>query len=394
MTGLDLRRIKSAPAFAVNVLHSLERAGVDSEKEAGAAGILLAAKVAFLGSSAAYRNTVAQVSRKETHMSWVFLAGDTVYKLKKPVRFPYLDFSTLDRRKQACLAELTVNRRLAPGIYRGVVPLTVSSGGLAIAGDGVIVDWLVVMRRLADEDMLDRKLTSGHLEVRDLDRLAATLARFYRHAARVPVSPAVHLSRWRAKLAENRQALFAGRFGLDAGELSFIDRAQRMFLHRNADRLRRRVIEHAIVDGHGDLRPEHISLASPIAIIDGLEFNPAFRVCDPFDELASLAVECEHAGAGWVGRYLIRRTGRLLRESPGDDLLAFYGCYRATLRARLSIAHLIDPDCRTPEKWPRLAMRYLAMAGRQAQLLTANFAQRKRATGGLMRIKDRPEKAL
>src|SRR5208283_2544205 len=103
----------------------------------------------------AYRPPVPEVVRRETHMSEVFLADDRVYKLKKPVRFPYLDFSTLARREAACRAELKLNRRLAPNVYLGVVPLACSAQGLAIAGDGEVVDWLVVMTRLDESQMLD-----------------------------------------------------------------------------------------------------------------------------------------------------------------------------------------------------------------------------------------------
>ena len=111
----------------------------------------LAEKVAFLSQPTAYPRPVSEVIRRETHMSWVFLAGDKVYKLKKPVRFPYLDFSTLGRREAACRAELDLNRRLAPDVYLDVVPLVAAPRGLSIGAPGEVADWLVVMRRLEDQ---------------------------------------------------------------------------------------------------------------------------------------------------------------------------------------------------------------------------------------------------
>src|SRR5499427_9676333 len=114
----------------------------------GADGVSLDEKVAFLSRTTSYRPPVRRVGRRETHMSWVFLAGEEVYKLKKPLRFPYLDFSTLARREAACRAELTLNRRLAPNVYKAVVPIRWSSRGLTISGPGDIADWLVVMQRL------------------------------------------------------------------------------------------------------------------------------------------------------------------------------------------------------------------------------------------------------
>ena len=111
-------------------------------------------------------------------MSHVFLVGDQVFKLEKPVRFPYLDFSTLQRREAACRAEIELNRRLTPDVYRGVVPLVRSATGLAIGGRGEVVDWLVVMKRLDENQMLDRVIAAGRLQRWQIDRLASTLVNF------------------------------------------------------------------------------------------------------------------------------------------------------------------------------------------------------------------------
>ena len=127
----------------------------------------LDAKVDFLSRPERLRSYAGATSlRRETHMSWVFLAGDRVYKLKKPVRFPYLDFSTLERREAACRAELRLNRRLAPDIYLDVVPLTETGGRLSIGGDGTPVDWLVMMKRLDERFMLDLMIEDRRLEYR------------------------------------------------------------------------------------------------------------------------------------------------------------------------------------------------------------------------------------
>ena len=123
-------------------------------------------------------------------MSWVFLAGDRVYKLKKPVRFPYLDFSTLQRREAACRAELDLNRRLAPDVYLGRRAARCNARGLSLGGSGTIVDWLVVMRRLDESQTLEHVIEERRVETWQLDRLAATLVQFYRRAKPVLISPA------------------------------------------------------------------------------------------------------------------------------------------------------------------------------------------------------------
>ncbi len=334
----------------------------------------LADKVEFLLRSDAYRPPAVEITRHETHMSEVFLVGDRVYKLKKPVRFPYLDFSTLARREAACRAELKLNRRLALDTYREVTPLTGSPCGLAIGGEGAVVDWLVVMNRLDETQMLDQVIANGRLQRWQLDRLAAVLVQFYRHASPVLISPAVHAAELWRSLAYNRRILLDPRFPLPCGRIRYIDAMQRRFLTARAALLAERVRERRIVDGHGDLRPEHVCLGDPVRIIDCLEFNPRLRMVDPFDEIAFLCVECERLGAAWAGEYLRRRIVHALKDGKSEALFIFYRCHRATLRARLAIAHLLEADPRTPQKWAPLARRYLELAAADAVRLERSLA--------------------
>lgn len=329
----------------------------------------LGAKVEFLSRGEAYAPTMAQVIRRETHMSWVFLVGDRVYKLKKPVRFPYLDFSTLALREAACRAELQLNRRLAPDVYLDVTPVVQSADGLSIGGSGVTVDWLVVMRRLDERNTLEHAIVEKRLQEWQLDRLAVTLAHFYLHSHPISLSSAVHLAEWRRSLVNNRSILLDPRLGMPTGLVRRIDHMQRRFLARRAKVLVNRVRRRRIVDGHGDLRPEHIWLGDPVEIIDCLEFNPRLRAVDPYDEIAFLSVECERLGAAWAGEYIRRRLVHILGDRCPEELFLFYRCYRATLRARLAIAHLLEENPRTPKKWPPLAWKYLGIAAKDATRL-------------------------
>jgi aminoglycoside phosphotransferase family enzyme len=149
-----------------------------------------------------------------------------------------------------------------------------------------------------------------------------------------------------------------------------IARAQRRFLDSQPELVASRVSARKIVDGHGDLRPEHIFIEDTIRIIDCLEFNPKLRAVDPLDEVAYLSIECESLGAPWASAYLCRR---ILRAGDGSGvskaLFRFYRCYRATLRARLTLAHLLEPKPRTPEKWLPLARVYLRIAAADANHL-------------------------
>jgi aminoglycoside phosphotransferase family enzyme len=322
----------------------------------------LAEKVAFLGRADIYGATGPVICR-ETHMSWVFLAGSEAYKLKKPLRLPYLDFSTLERRRAACEAELALNRRLAPDVYKHLTPLTRSGGRYELGGAGEVVDWLVVMRRLDESASLERLLLAGTLTVRQLDTVIATLAGFYRRTRRVGITPDALMVRWQANLTDNRRILLNPRLGLPAGLVLRLDGLERVLLweHQNAIRSRARFT----VDGHGDLRPEHIWPGPPVHIIDCLEFNARLRAVDPLDEMAFLALECERLGGKTLADHVKRRAAA---EMPGgycEAAFGFYRRYRAMLRARLAIAHLLDPHPRTPEKWPRLALCYLKLASDQ-----------------------------
>jgi uncharacterized protein len=329
----------------------------------------IAEKVAFLRKAEAYGEEKADVTAIETHMSWVFLVGDKVYKLKKSVKFPYLDYSTMARRESACRAEQMLNKRLSPSVYLDVAPLRLSAKGLSVGGDGVVVDWLVVMRRLDERRLLDRAIATGTVGIADVDRVARRLVRFYRTADRTYLSPALHVRGWQRNVALNHACLLNPQFRLPIGQIWRIDRAQRRFLARHRGMLAARVRARRIVDGHGDLRPEHVWVGNPPQIIDCLEFSARLRGVDPFDDIAYLSLECERLGAAWIGARIERELASGLHDRLPTALFHFYRCYRAALRARLAIAHLLEPHPRTPDKWPILARVYLHIAETEAALL-------------------------
>jgi aminoglycoside phosphotransferase family enzyme len=275
----------------------------------------------------------------------------------------------LELRRIACFAELSLNRRLAPDVYKGVVPLTRRGNELAIDAVGDVVDWLVVMRRLDEKHTLERLLLTRCLAPRQLNPLITVLARFYRHARKAVVSPASYIDRWHRRLVVNRQVLLDRQLGLPAALVRRIDGWQRDFLQRHGELLLERVRRRFIVDGHGDLRPEHIWPEPPVRIIDCLEFNSELRAVDPLDEVAFLYVECSRLGAARAGAYIVRRLADALPGGFSPELFTFYCSYRAMVRARLAIAHLLEPRLRTPGKWRPLARDYLRAADRARQCL-------------------------
>jgi aminoglycoside phosphotransferase family enzyme len=250
-----------------------------------------------------------------------------------------------------------------------VVPLTISTSGLAIAGDGPVVDWLVVMRRLEENETLEAALRGGWLRPSHIDRLAATLKAFYAHATPVTLEPEHYLVGWQNALLANTRVLFNARFGLPQGCVERIARVQRRFSTKRSALLLERIHSRRFVDAHGDLRPEHIWLRQPVTIIDCLEFDAKLRALDPLDEIAFLHLECERLGGLSAAERIRRHLAHALDDDAASGLFLFYRSHRAMLRARLSIAHLFDARPRTPEKWPRLARVYLNLAAADAARL-------------------------
>jgi aminoglycoside phosphotransferase family enzyme len=298
----------------------------------------------------------------ETHFAWVFLTGDRAWKLRKPVRRDSMDYGTLEARRRDSEAEVRLNRRLAPHVYLGTQPLTIETDGrLAIGGDGMVVDWLVEMRRLDRSRMLDVRLARGAVSEGDLAGAAAQLAAFY--AAEPPaVSDGAQLAaRLRAQVEANRDALE----GFDPEAARALSDAQLAFVESRGDWLHARAAGGCVVEAHGDLRPEHILLDDPPAVIDCLEFDRNLRILDRAEELEFLALECARLGHAAAGERIARDCLGRLGDAAPPALRNFYRSHRASTRAKLYVWRAGEPDGGTPQQWHAIAREYLAHA-RQA----------------------------
>jgi len=327
----------------------------------------IAEKVACLRRAGAYPDRVAGVEAIETHMSWVFLADGWAYKLKKPVRRDFLDFSTPEARRRDCEAEVRLNRRLAPDVYVGVVALTPAPGGaLALGGPAEPVDWLVKMRRLPAERMLDRALADGAEGPHAAERIAAMLAAFHRALAPVGMAPAAYRARLAQDIEACRAELEQPAYALPARAIRAPAQALAAFLGAHEALFGRRVAAGCIVEGHGDLRPEHVCLVEPPVVIDCLAFNRDFRIVDRVDEIAFLALECERLGHAAFGAEVIAAYRRALPEDAPEALVDFYRAYRALVRAKIAALHTHDAAAGEVPKWIGRASEYLALAARHS----------------------------
>jgi aminoglycoside phosphotransferase family enzyme len=325
--------------------------------------------VEFLRRPEHYPERPGRVTVIETHFAWVFLAGSLAYKLKKPVLQDCMDYRSIAARRRGCRNEVRLNRRLAPAVYLGTVPITRDAGGaltLGRKGRAPIVDWLVQMRRLPASRMLDRIIARRAATRLEVERIAGKLTQFFADAVPRPLAPRQYLARLRHRIRQDHDALCAADLGLDKACIETITSAQLAFLAERPSLLAERATQ--LIDGHGDLRPEHLYLGSRSqepCVIDCLEFSSDLRWLDPAEEMAFLTLECRRLGGGAVAKELLAGYRRLARAPPGDRLLSFYMSLRALTRAKLAAWHLRDPQFAVQATlWRSRAESYVADAAR------------------------------
>jgi len=327
----------------------------------------------FMLDPRSYSHAPPHVELIETHISWVFLAGSLVYKQKKPVRYDFLDFSTLDARHAACEAEVRLNRRLAPHVYLGVESVVRRPDGtLALEAEGTPVEWLVKMRRLDTERSLDRLIETGQVKPRDVASLAQLLADFYRTAQRVALSPEEYVSRFEHHVRANGAVLDRKDRDLPQSVVQRVQAAQLQWLGTGRRRIEERVTQRCIVDGHGDLRPEHICFDPEAVVFDCIEFSAEFRAVDILDELCFLAMECDRLGASWIGKAILDDYLEREHDQPPPRLAMFYKCYRAAVRAKVAVLRADQHTGEQRRSDMDEAVQYLDLADQYA----AQFARR------------------
>ena len=305
------------------------------------------------------------VERIDTHASTVFLAGERAYKLKRAVRYDYLDYSTVERRSAACEAELRLNRRTAPTLYVDAMPLTRDAGGaLRFAGTGPAVDWVVVMRRFDQDRLLDRMATAGTLTLDTIVRMADIVATFHERAE--PRRDAAGADAMSAVVEGNAAALTAARGILDQHIVTRLNQTLRTLVAWHAESLDGRRARGMVRECHGDLHLRNIVLLDGTpTLFDGIEFNEGFSCIDVMYDFAFLVMDLlgrelpMHAHA-LFNRYLMR-TG----DFDGLRLFPLFLACRAAIRAKTSLAAAdLASDRAAAADLRRRAAAYLDLADR------------------------------
>ena len=274
---------------------------------------------------------------RETHCSWVILTDDRAYKLKKPVRFGFVDLSTPAARRSTCEQEVDVNRVLAPDVVLGVRSVVPDGAGVALAepDDPGALDWVVEMRRFDESRTMAAIAARGELTSEAAKRVGARIARFHAGAQIITMAHAADrtAARWKTNLDE-LEPLAGGGLRRQVAALRTFAAG---FVARRRDELDARGRDGHVRDGHGDLRAEHVLLDEAVTIVDRLEFDWSLREADVADDLAFLLMDLKALGVKWAADAVLEGY-RDAGGEPGDDaLLAFFGAYRAGVRAKVEL---------------------------------------------------------
>jgi aminoglycoside phosphotransferase family enzyme/predicted kinase len=306
----------------------------------------------------AYPYPVAEVEVHQTHISVGFLAGPFAYKIKKPVNLGFLDFSTLAKRREFCEQEVHLNRRLAPKVYLGVVPVVAEEAGFRVEGPGEPVEWAVKMQRLPEEATLLRRLKRGEVEVGQVEALARTIAAF--HAAAASGGPIAAFGRFEI-VASNARENFeqsAAQVGMPVSRNVF----ERLRTVTDAALTRLRPLIEARAergvprDTHGDLHLDHVYLfpdqppPANLVIVDCIEFNERFRFADPIADMAFLVMDFIFHGRRDLARAFAEAYFRASGDDEGQALLPFYTAYRAAVRGKVEGFELAEQEIPEEER--------------------------------------------
>ncbi len=311
-----------------------------------------------LARPAAFPVPVDAVETHQTHISTVFIAGDVAYKIRKPVRLPFLDFSTLEKRERDCHEEVRLNRRLAPQVYLGVVPITCDPSGCVFEGSGEAVEWAVKMTRLPVDATLEHLVQHDAVQGDQLARLGVRLADFHRTARRDPhIASFGRMDVVSLNLRENLR-LASHQVGqtVSANVWAQLDRAQEAALLRHQALITARAERGVPCETHGDLHLDHVYLfpaaATPndLVIVDCIEFNERFRFTDPIADMAFLLMDLKFHGRRDLAARFFEGYFDAVDDDEGRALVPLYSAYRAAVRGKVEGLLMCEPEVPEAER--------------------------------------------
>jgi len=318
----------------------------------------LPALVQALLNPRAYPEPSHHIELEQTQLSFAFLTGDYVYKVKKAVDFGFLDFTTLEKRRFFCEQEVVLNRRLCPDIYLGVVAITRQGRDIAIGGDGEVIEYAVKMRQLPRERMMDRLLPRGQVTPGMVERVAGKVADFHSRAEVIGEERGCGGLETVLVNTEENFVQTEKYIGVSIPENAYhaIKSYSDCFVEENASLFTERVRRGRVRDCHGDLHAAHVCFCNDICIYDCIEFNDRFRYGDVASEVAFLAMDLDHYGRVNLSRQFVNAYMAASQDAELETLLNFYKCYRAYVRGKVEGFKLDDPHIAKAEKEKILAI--------------------------------------
>jgi aminoglycoside phosphotransferase family enzyme/predicted kinase len=329
-----------------------------------------------------YGPHVTSVQLLQTHISYVALTGTYAYKIKKPVNFGFLDFSTLDKRKYFCLEELRLNKRLCPEMYLDVLPITKRDNTLALDGDGTIVEYALKMKEFPQECIMTNMLQQGKISEETIDHLITILVDFY--TTQEPTEEITNygaLPSVKQNIDENfEQTRPMIDITVPKETFWYIKDEVAKFFERKKEAFERRMKEGRIYDCHGDLHSGNIVVSGEsIHIFDCIEFNDRFRFCDVASDVGFLAMDLDYLNHPYLSSYFIEKYVEKSKDPGILSMLNFYKSYRAFVRGKVYGFQLNDPhiDPITKERLLTSAKRYFELSQYYTRLFSLDLKKNK-----------------
>ncbi len=307
--------------------------------------VTLPSYIQFLQQKSSYPHACDKISLVQTHISFVLLAGEHVYKWKKPVDFGFLNFSTLEKRKYYCEQELLLNRRLCPALYEEMVSVTRAGTGFCLNGGGEVVEYGIRMTRMPEKQMMGQVMARGELTTAHLDEIIDQLVPFYEGAAGDDaIKEFGKATSVAVNVLENfeQTECFVGQGAIDRAQFNAIKQYSQEFLSYKA-LFQTRIDAGKIRDCHGDMHSANICLTDPTCIFDCIEFNNRFRYTDVAADVAFLAMDLDFHGESELSKYFIESFAAKSKDPGMMKVLNFYKCYRSYVRAKIALFTANDP---------------------------------------------------
>jgi aminoglycoside phosphotransferase family enzyme len=302
-----------------------------------------------------YEEETGEIEFKQTHISHLFLNREFVYKIKKPVNFGFLDFSTLEKRKFYCEKELTLNQRLCGDMYLEVVPIN-KADLIKIKGKGITIEYAVKMRRIAEKTIMSNLLKENKIDKKIISEIAKIIAEFHSNTKSnnlscksdlwLTVDPIIEIN-WKENFDQTRE--FIGKT-ISTKDFNFLNERIKIFINKNIPIFKKRMIEGKVKNCHGDIHSGNIFIADKIYIFDAIEFNNRISYCDVTADIGFLAMDLDFKNNSDLSNILVENYVNYSGDHEVIRLLQFYKCYRAYVRGKVISFKLKDTNVHKEEK--------------------------------------------